>query len=111
MTNAVEENLVSFNVIANAVVAHPNPPLANGHLGQWLPLIGIGLELVEGRQHAPMHLGIKTAEIATEAIRDDELVVRHVRRASSPGVLWPGGRDADRLQWRPFRIRFPDGHR
>jgi hypothetical protein len=111
MTNAVEKHPVSFNVIANAVVGHPNPPLANRHLGQLLPLIGVGLERVEGRQHAPMHRGIKAAEIATEAIRDDELVTRHVRRASSPGVLWRGGPGADRLRWRPFRIQFPDGRR
>jgi hypothetical protein len=56
------------------------------------------LERVEGRQHTPMHLGIQAAQIAAEAIRDDEIVVRHARCASSPGVLWRGGRGGDRLR-------------
>ena len=103
MAHSVEEDTVPLDVIANPVIAHPNPPLANLHLGQLLPLIGIGLERVEGRQHAPMDLSLKAAEIAAEAMRDDELLARHVRSASSPGAPWCGGRGGDRLSWRPFR--------
>jgi hypothetical protein len=44
-----------------------------------------------------MHLGVKAAEIPTEAIRDDERVARHVRSASAPGVPWCGGRGGARL--------------
>jgi hypothetical protein len=68
MTNAIEENPVSLNVIANAIVANPNPPLADLYLGQLLTLIGVGLERGEGRKYSPMHLGIKAAEIAAKAI-------------------------------------------
>jgi hypothetical protein len=91
VANPIEEDPLPVDVIANAVVADSNSPLADRHVGEVLTLIGIVVEPLEGFQHAPMDGGIETAEIATKVIRDDQLKARHVRSASSRGAPWRGG--------------------
>ena len=87
VANPVEEDPITFDVVADAVVADAHPPLADRHIGQRAALIGVLLQSFKGIKHAPMGLGVEPAQITAEAIGDDECKAGHTRRASSPGVL------------------------
>jgi hypothetical protein len=91
--------MVPLNIVANAIITHPHSPLSNPDISQLAALTGVLLKRLQHLKDAPMHTGVESPKVATEAIRDDELVARHVKNASSPGVLLRGGRGEDRLSW------------
>jgi hypothetical protein len=91
--------LVPFDIIiiANAVVTHPNSPLADPYTGQVAALMGIFLKRLQCLKHALMYVGVKPAKVATEAVRDDKTVARHVTGVSFLDAPWFGGPGEDPL--------------
>jgi hypothetical protein len=79
MAHPVEEDAVPLDVIADTVIAHVDAPLPDRHIRQPTALIGVGLEMVEPLKYAPVCLGVEPAEVAAEAIRDDECKAGHTR--------------------------------
>jgi hypothetical protein len=79
MTHTVEQNLFTFNVIADAVVTYTDTPLADGNIGKLASLVGVALEVFKHHKYPPVSLRIESAHIATEAVGNDEAVARHVR--------------------------------
>jgi hypothetical protein len=85
--DAVEEDPLPLNVIADAIVPDSHTPLADADIGQLPALMRIRLQRFERLKHPPVRLGVEAAEIATEAIGADDCKAGHTRRASPPGVL------------------------
>jgi hypothetical protein len=88
VTDTVEEDSGALDSLAKAVVTHSNSPLTNPHIGQLAASIGSFLEIFRGFNHPPVGVGIESAEVSAEAIRDDKIVVRHVMSASFPDALF-----------------------
>jgi hypothetical protein len=104
VADAVEQDTIPLDVVANAIVTHPHSPLTNPDIGQLAPLTGILLKHLQHLKDPPMHTGVESPKVATEAIRDDECKAGHTRRVSSPGAPWRGGPGGDPLSWRPFQL-------
>jgi hypothetical protein len=85
--DAVEEDPLPLDVIADAIIPDPHAPLSDRHIRQLAALMRILLQRFERLKHAPVRLGVEAAKIAAETIGDDECKAGHTRRASSPGVL------------------------
>ena len=96
MTDTVEEDSGALDIIANAVVTYSNSPLAGPNISQLAASKGIFLEFFQGFNHPPVSIGIESAEVSAEAIRDDKIVGRHVMSASFPDALWLRDPDGDR---------------
>ncbi len=98
VTDTVEEDLGALDIIANAVVTYPNSPLADPHIGQLVASIGSLLKFFQGFNHPPVGVGVESAKVSAEAIRDNKVVARHVMRASFPDALSPRDPDGARLR-------------